>query len=345
MSLPHVRGPAIGVVISAEKTSEIGWGILGPGKISRAFAEGLLEAEGAVIAAVGSRDPGRAADFATEFGAGRAHGSYEELAADPAVDAVYIGTPHAFHHAQTLMCLLAGKHVLCEKALALNAGQAAEMITAARESGLVLMEAMWTRFLPAMVRVRELLAAGAIGEVRSVTADFGFRAAFDPASRLFAPELGGGALLDIGVYPLNLAYMVCGEPLAVHSLANLGATGVDEESVTILHHSAGRLSNLSCSFRADTPREARIQGTEGAIAIGRPWWKTERIILQPRGGEPETIDLPARGGGYTHEAEAFMDLIRSGERESEIMPLDESLAIMMTMDEVRSRWGMKYPGE
>lgn len=298
-----------------------------------------------MIASVGSRDRRRAEDFADRYGAARAHGSYAELVADPTVDAVYIGTPHAFHHEQTLMCLRAGKHVLCEKALALNAGQAAEMITATRESGLVLMEAMWTRFLPAMVRVRELIAAGAIGEVRSVTADFGFRANFDPASRLFAPELGGGALLDIGVYPLNLAFMVCGEPLAVHSLANLGATGVDEESVTILRHSEGQLSNLSCSFRAVTPREARIQGTEGRITIGCPWWKATRFVLEPRGGEPRTIDAPVRGGGYTHEAEAFMDLIRSGERESAIMPLDESLAIMRTMDELRSRWGMKYPGE
>jgi len=326
-------------------TNKIRWGILGPGKISRSFAIGLLEAEGAEIVAVGSRDRRRAAAFAGEFGVRNAYGSYEEMLADPAVDAVYIGTPHAFHHDQTLLCLRAGKHVLCEKALALNADQAARMIAAARETGLVLMEAMWTRFLPAMVRVRELVATGAIGEVRSVTADFGFRAKFDPASRLFDPALGGGALLDIGIYPLNLAFMICGEPVAIQTQANLGATGVDEESVTLLRHEDGRLSALSCSFRADTPREAHIQGTEGRITICCPWWKATRIIVQPREGKPDTMDLPARGGGYSHEAAAFMDLIRSGVPESDVMPLDESLAIMRTMDEIRARWGMKYPGE
>lgn len=323
----------------------IRWGILGPGKISRVFARGLLEAEGSEIVAVGSRDRERAAAFAEEIGGCNVCGSYEELVADPAVDAVYIGTPHAFHHDQTLQCLRAGKHVLCEKALALNASQAARMITAARESGLVLMEAMWTRFLPAMIRVRELVATGAVGEVRSVTADFGFRAKFDPASRLFDPTLGGGALLDIGIYPLNLAFMICGEPTAISTLANLGSTGVDEESATLLHHEEGRISILSCSFRADTPREAHIQGTEGRITIGCPWWKATRIVLQTRNDDQQVMDLPARGGGYTHEAEAFMDLIRSGVPESDVMPLDESLAIMRTMDELRSRWGMTYPGE
>ena len=323
----------------------IRWAILGPGRISRKFAAGLREAAGAELAAVGSRVRERAAAFAAEFGAPRVHGSYAELAADPDVDAVYIGTPHAFHHDHTLLCLEAGKHVLCEKPLALNAVQAGRMIDAARARGLVLMEALWTRFLPSIVRARELVAGGAIGDVRTITADFGFRATFDPRSRLFAPELGGGALLDLGIYPLNLAWMFGGEPLAMESLATLGETGVDEEEAIILRHAEGRQSILSASLRVDTPREARLLGTGGSLTIAHPWWAGSRLVLQSRGGEDEIINMPARGGGYTHEAEAFMDAVRAGAAEVAGMPLDESLAILRAMDALRARWGVRYPGE
>ncbi len=323
----------------------IRWGILGPGRISRKFAAGLREAAGAELIAVGSSDAGRAAAFAAEFGLPHAHPSYADLAEDPAVDAVYIGTPHSGHEEHTLLCLERGKHVLCEKPLAINAAQAQRMIDAARGRGLVLMEAMWTRFLPTMVRVRELVNAGAIGEVRLITADFGFRAAFDRQSRLFAPRLGGGALLDLGVYPLNLASMLCGEPVEIHTTANLGATGVDEESAILLRHARGELALLAASLRVDTPREADILGTTGRIRVLCPWWASTRIAVQQGGGPQQILDLPSRGGGYTHEAEAFMDLIRHGRRESPIMPLDESLAIMRTMDQLRTRWGVKYPME
>ena len=321
------------------------WGILGPGRISRKFAAGLREAAGAELVAVGSRDAGRAAAFAAEFGAPRSHGTYEDLAADSAVDAVYIGTPHAYHEAHALVCLAAGKHVLCEKPLALNAAQAARMIAAARTRRLVLMEAMWTRFLPAIVRVREVVASGRIGDVRMVSADFGFRAEFDPASRLFAPELGGGALLDLGIYPLNLASMLCGEPVEIQTTANLGSTGVDEESAILLRHAEGRLAVLACALRVDTPRQAHILGTRGSITIGFPWWAATRIAIQSGSAGPQEFEFPHRGGGYTYEAEAFMALIRSGQLESEIMPLDENLAILRTMDAIRSRWKMRYPGE
>jgi predicted dehydrogenase len=321
------------------------WGILGPGRIARKFAAGLREAEGAELVAVGSRDPGRAAAFAAEFGVPRAHGSHADLAADPELDAVYVGTPHAHHEAHTLLCLEAGKHVLCEKPLALNSAQAGRMIGAARTRSLVLMEAMWTRFLPAIAHVRDVVTSGRIGDVRMVVADFGFRAEFDPASRLFAPELGGGALLDVGIYPLNLAFMLCGEPLEIHTTANLGATGVDEEAALLLRHAGGRISVLACALRVDTPREAQILGTKGAITIGFPWWAATRISIRTGGQSPEELAFPHRGGGYTHEAEAFMALVRSGQLESEIMPLDENLAILRTMDTIRARWGMRYPGE
>jgi predicted dehydrogenase len=326
-------------------TEIVRWGILGPGRIAHAFAAGLHEAAGAALAAVGSRDLARAQAFAAEFGAARAYGSYEALANDPQVDAIYIGTPHAGHEAHTILCLQAGKHVLCEKPLALNAGQATRMIATARTRGLILMEAVWTRFLPAITRIRELVATDTIGDIRMVQADFGFRAGYDPASRLFAPELGGGALLDIGIYPLNLAYMFCGAPTEIHTTANLGATGVDEEAAILLRHAAGEISVLSCAFTVDTPREAHILGTGGRINICLPWWGARRFVLHRKGGRPEEIEYVNRGRGYTYEAEAFMEMIRSGERESDIMPLDESLAILKTMDELRARWGVRYPAD
>ncbi len=323
----------------------IRWGILGPGKIARTFAAGLAEAAGADLVAVGSRDAGRARAFAAEFGAQRAHGSYLDLANDPDVDAVYIGSPHARHEADSILCLAAGKHVLCEKPLALNVAQARRMVDAARRHDRTLMEALWTRFLPALAAVREQIAQGAIGDVRMVHADFGFHATFDAESRLFAPALGGGTLLDIGIYPLNLAFMICGPPEDIQTMANLGATGVDEEAAILLRHAEGRLSVLSCSFRSDTPRLARIIGTAGSITIDFPWWGASRFSLQRREAADQVFEFVNRGGGYAHEAEAFMDLVRDGRRDSEIMPLSESLAILKTMDRIRRVWGVRYPGE
>jgi predicted dehydrogenase len=327
----------------------IRWGILAPGHISRKFATALHESAGAQLVAVGSRGIERATVFAAEFaaepGAVRAHGSYEDLAADPDVDAVYIGSPHSGHCEQTLLCLAHGKHVLCEKPLAVNAAQGERMVAAARAAGLLLMEAVWTRFLPSIARVRELVTAGSIGEVRLVNADFGFRASFDPQSRLFAPELAGGALLDLGIYPLTLASMFCGPPTVIHAAANLGPTGVDEETAIVLRHARGELATLSCSLRCDTPREAHVIGTEGRIRILFPWWAGTRIAVQVRGGEEQVFDLPSRGGGYAHEAEAFMDLLRAGRTEPDVMSLDDSLSILRTMDAIRAQCGVRYPAD
>jgi predicted dehydrogenase len=321
------------------------WGILAPGRIARKFAAGLREAEGAELVAVGSQEIGRARAFAALFDIPRAHGSYAELAADPGVDAVYIGSPHARHEAHTTLCLQAGKHVLCEKPLALNAAQARRMIEVARDRDRVLMEALWTRFLPALRGAREQVAGGVLGDLRMVQADFGFRAAYDPADRLFAPDLGGGALLDIGIYPLNLAYLFCGPPREIHTLGTLGATGVDEEGAIVMRHEEGRISLLSCSLRTATPGRAHLLGTRRSLTLECPWWGATRFTLHEPGGGDEVFEFAHRGGGYAHEAEAFMELIRSGRRDSETMPSAESLAILETMDEIRRRWGVRYPGE
>lgn len=323
----------------------IRWGILGPGAIARAFAAGLRDARGAALHAVGSRDRARAEAFAAEFGAPRAYGSYAELAADPEVDAVYVATPHAFHAEHALLCLGAGKPVLCEKPLAANAAQAERMIAAAREAGLPLMEGLWTRFLPAVVRLRELIAAGAVGEVRSVEAEFGFRAPFDPNGRLFAPASAGGALLDIGIYPLNLARWLCGPPREIVDEATLGATGVDEAVTLALRHDGGRESRLAFSFRKELSNEAHVVGDTGRITLHSPWWGATRLTLCGRDGRAQEIACPARGGGFAHEAEAFMDMIRRGVLDSEVMPLGESLEILRLMDGLRERWGVRYPFE
>jgi dihydrodiol dehydrogenase / D-xylose 1-dehydrogenase (NADP) len=321
------------------------WGILGPGRISRKFAAGLREAEGAELTAVGSRSRERAECFAAEFGVPTAHGSYTDLALDPGVDAVYIGTPHPFHEEHAILCLERGKHVLCEKPFALNAVQGERMIRAARSADRLLMEAMWTRFLPVMERVRELVAGGRLGDVRLVTADFGFRAPFDPSNRLFDPALGGGALLDLGIYPLTLAFMLLGKPVKVRSAARLGETGVDEECSVMLAHEGGRTSVFTAATRLATPGHAFIHGTEAWIHVHAPWHASQRLTIRGPGDAEEPVDLPYRGGGTTHEAEAFMDLVRAGRRDSEIMPLEETLRILRTMDEIRRQWGLRYPSE
>jgi dihydrodiol dehydrogenase / D-xylose 1-dehydrogenase (NADP) len=326
-------------------TDRIRWGILGPGRIAAAFAQDLHLAAGAERAAVGSRDLARARAFADEHGFARAYGSYAELAADPEVDAVYVASPHSHHCEHALLALEHGKHVLCEKPLAVNADEAERMIAAARGRGVALLDGMWTRFLPAFVRLRELVDGGAIGRVRQVTAHFGFRAPFDPSGRIYNPELAGGALLDVGVYPVTLASMLLGAPATVTGAAHLGATGVDEISAAVLAHEGGALAVLSMAVALDSVREAAVLGDEGMILIPEPWWRGQQLVVKPRGGEPQTLDLPFRGHGFVHEAEAFMDLIRGGETESPVMPWDESLAIMRTMDELRRQWGLRYPQE
>jgi predicted dehydrogenase len=321
------------------------WGIIGTGRIAGVFAEGLRELPDARLMAVGSRAQPSADAFGETHGVARRYSSYDAVAADPEVDAIYIATPHSAHAENTVMCLRAGKAVLCEKPFAINARQAAEMVAVARERRVFLMEAMWTRFLPALVRVRELLAQGALGEVRMVTSDFGFRTGVNPKSRLFDPALGGGGLLDVGVYPVSLASMVFGgEPERIASLADIGETGVDEQGAAILGYGPGRMVIAWTAVRTNTPHESTIIGTEGTIRIERPSWAATKLTLVRQGGE-ERIDLPFPGNGYQFEAAEVARCLRAGRLESDVMPLDESLAIMRTLDRIRAQWGLTYPME
>ena len=324
---------------------KIKWGILGLGGIARQFARGLQVCPDAELVAVASRTQEGADRFGAEFGVARRYGSYADMAQAPDIDVIYIATPHPLHAANTILCLQAGKAVLCEKPFTMNAAQAQTVIDLARREQKFLMEAMWTRFLPVLVKVRDLLAAGAIGEPCMLQADFGFRVSFDPRGRLFAPELGGGALLDLGIYVVSLASMLFGTPDRTTGLTQLGESGVDEHSALILSYPGGQLANLAISLRTTTPQTATIMGTEGMIHIPAPWWKPTQLHLIAPGNTAEIIDLPFEGNGYNYEAEEVMRCLRAGELESKTMPLDETLAIMQTLDRIRAPWGLRYPME
>lgn len=320
------------------------WGIIGTGRIAGEFATGLRSTTDRLVA-VGSRTQVGAERFGAAYDIPQRHGSYEALAADPNVDAVYVATPHNGHYTESLRCLEHGKAVLCEKPFTINAREADMLVRVARERGLFLMEAMWTRFLPLIVHVRELLAEGAIGEPRMLWADFGFRTGVNPASRLFDPALGGGALLDVGVYCVSIASMLFGEPVQIATLANLGETGIDEQNGTVLRYAAGQMALLSSAVRTTTPMETTIMGTDGMIRIHSPSWKPTRLTLSRPGADPLTVERPITGNGYNYEALEVAECLEAGKTESAVMPLDETLAIMRTMDAMRAEWGLKYPME
>lgn len=322
---------------------KIRWGILGPGQIANKMAEALRNLPDAEIAAVGSRREEAGREFAAKHGIPTAHCGYEALAADPNVDVVYVATPHPFHMDAAILCMEAGKAVLCEKPFAVNARQASEMIKKARENKVFLMEAMWTRFLPAIQKMKQVVADHAVGQAKMLEADFGFRAERDPRGRLFAPDLAGGALLDVGVYPVSLDSFLFGTPSRVASLADIGPTGVDEQNAVILAHDGGPLSVLVSAVRTTTRHEACVLGTQGKITV-HSFWTASGLTIS-REGRDETIEMPIAGNGFEYEAQEVMNLLREGKTESPVMPLDETLSIVKTMDRIRDQWGLKYPFE
>ncbi len=326
----------------AEKTR---WGIIGTGWIAKEFATGLTVLPEAELVAVGSRTAESATQFADMFGVPHRHASYDALANDPDVDVVYVATPHTLHKENSLLCLQAGKAVLCEKPFTINAAEAEAVIQFARATKLFLMEAMWTRFIPLVVKLRQLLADRVVGNVQMLVADLGFRVDFDPLNRLFDPQLGGGALLDLGVYPVSLASMVFGPPSRITSMAQFGETGVDEQAAILLGYDQGRLAALYTSLRADTPREAILVGTEGRIRIHPQMFRPTKLTLSLTDQEDNTIEIPLEGNGYNYQAAEVMRCLKAGKSESDTMPLDETLAIMKTMDQIRAQWGLRYPME
>ncbi|MET0813496.1 MAG: Gfo/Idh/MocA family oxidoreductase [Microbacterium sp.] len=321
------------------------WGILGPGGIARAFASDLRTA-GLDIVAVGSRSADTAGAFAAEFDVPHVHASYEALVGDPDVDIVYIATPHPFHAEQAILALEAGKHVLVEKPFTINAAEAAAVRDVARAKGLLAMEAMWTRYLPMMVRVREIIADGTLGDIRAVTADHTQKISSDPGHRLNALELGGGALLDLGVYPVSFAWDVLGEPASVSAAGVLGETGADAEVATIFTYASGAIATTLSTAHSAGPNTAHVIGTEARIDIDEVWYnQTSFRVVAPDGSVLESYDTRIDGRGMQYQALAAEKHVADGSLDSDVLPIDETVAIMKTLDDVRAIIGVRYPTE
>ena len=323
-------------------TQEIRWGIVGPGRIADKVAGDLGLVEGARAVAVASRSLDRAQAFADRHGIERAHGSYADIMADPDVDVLYLATPHPQHHALALAALRAGKALLVEKAFTATAAGAAEVIDLAQETSTFVMEAMWTRFQPAVVALRELVADGAIGEVRTVQADLGVAAAYDPADRLFDLALGGGALLDLGVYVVSFAQMMLGTPERVMATGSLFPSGADAEATLLIGYADGRSATLTTSLRYALPGQARVFGTTGWIDVLPRFHHPQTIVLHRSGAEPETITRPQLGGGYSHELIEVTECLRAGRTESTVMPLADTLAVQQILQQAADQLGVGH---
>lgn len=324
----------------------IKWGILSTGNIANKFAQGMAELPDAEIIAVASRGLDRAQSYAQTYNIPTAYGSYAELFENPEVEAVYIGTPHPFHEANVIPCLEHGKAVLCEKPLAVNSAQVNRMIQSAKTNRVFLMEAMWSRHLPVWVQIRQWLQEGLIGDIRLLTADFSFLSLTDdPNHRRYNPDLAGGALLDIGIYPIALAYMIFGEdPEEVQSTMNPFHTGTDETSAYLFRYADGAIASLTSSFAGQGSMEAVITGTKGTIRVPL-FWKAQEAYVQLAGEESKRYDFPYAATGLQCQASTMMDCMRAGKLESEIMPWSESIRMMKMMDNLRQSWGLVYPFE
>lgn len=322
------------------------WGILSTGNIANTFASDLVFDPNATIVAVGSRSQEAADTFGNKHNIPKRYGSYEALADDPDVDVIYIGTPHPFHYDNTLMCLNAGKHVLVEKPIGLSADQARSMITRARNRKLFLMEAMWTRFFPAYRHLKKMIDDDTLGDIRMIRADFSHQGVpVDEEHRLFNLGLGGGALLDIGIYPVAFAFGMAGKPDHITGVATIGKTGVDYQSSMLFNYDNGPMAILSSSMVTASVSEAYVTGTKGVVRIPGNWWQPKALHIKMEGEEERVLPFNYQGNGYQFEAIAINRHLRNGDLESDLMPLAETLQIMETMDKLRSQWGVNYPGE
>lgn len=321
----------------------VGWGILGSGGIARTFARDLGLLPDARLVAVGSRSSAGLADIQVSFGAVRAHGSYEALVVDPEIDVVYVATPHIAHFDNMVMCLEAGKAVLCEKPFTMNAGQAAAVVELARARGLFVMEAMWTRCIPLVARMRRLLEDGVIGRPRLFLAQLGQSMPRDRSSYLFDLDNGGGLLLDATVYPLSLASFFFGKAVAAGSAVGFDPSGVDDQQAIVLDCGDGCLASIVATLNAPLSPSFSIHGDGGSLHA-EPLFAPSRLAIRSATGE-EIIEFPPEGQGYVYQAREVMDCLRNGRPESTVMPLDETVAIMQLMDTLRGSWGLVYPFE
>lgn len=332
----------------SDRREQIRWGVVGPGRIAAKVMSDLALVDGGVLHAVASRAPERARAFAHAHGAPAAYGSYAELLADPDVDVVYVATPHRQHHAVALAAIEAGKHLLVEKAFTCTLAGAKEVVDAARAAGIFCMEAMWTRFQPVIVKARRLLADGVIGEVRSVRAELGFRMGFDPRHRLWDPSQGGGALLDLGVYPVAFVQSVLGgTPARVEVIGSRAENGVDAESVVVWGTDDGRSGTALCSLLGPLPGSAGVFGTGGWLEVAPPFHhptsiRVHAVNQRGRVDAPELVEAPVTGYGYAHELEEVHRCIAEGRTESPAMPLADTLVVMEVVDRALQDLGVRH---
>jgi predicted dehydrogenase len=318
------------------------WGIIGAGRIAEKFATALLATERAEVYAIASRDLEKAKKFAARFGNCHYYGAYDQLVTDANVDIIYIATPHAFHCEQTLLCLRNKKAVVCEKPMALSYEQSAKMIAVARQHQVFLMEGMWSRFMPAINKAKELIDNGVIGKLQYIHCDFGFAAPFHPQGRLFNKALGGGAILDVGVYTVFLASFLLGEPSSIQSNSRLTATGVDEYCNAIAQYPGGETAHLFTSIGTQTEISATLTGTKGRIELPAPWYKTTQLILQLQEGEAQQFDYPHSSNGFEHEIKEVTECLDQGLLECPAMPLDFTLLVSKIMDTLLQQAGVHY---
>lgn len=334
------------------------WGIIGCGSIANRLGNDVVRLEDHHLQAIASRDASKAAAYAEKFGVSTQHtgpDAYTNVVNDPDVDIIYIATPHNFHKEQALLAIAAGKPVLCEKPFTVNTAEAEVVIAAAREKGTFLMEGVWSRCFPVWRKVMELIGAGEIGHARMLYSDFGYRAGnlgddnrltgYNAEGRLFNRELIGGGLMDVGIYPISIANMVFGNPVDVKAVGVLGNSGVDENVGVVMAYANGEVATATTSIQVTTPFTTTILGTAGRIEVESPWWRPKAFVLHRDGKDAERFSFEHEGEGFQFEAMEIADCLRAGKTESSVMPLNDTLSVMRSLDAVRAQLGLVYPGE
>ncbi|AGC77443.1 putative dehydrogenase [Nonlabens dokdonensis] len=320
----------------------VNFGIIGLGKIVHKFAHDIALVDSCTLKAVGSRNKEKAREFATSYNALYYYDSYEQVAANPEVDVIYIATPHTFHYKNTMMCLHAGKAVICEKPFAMNTSEVKDMIKTAKEKNLFLMEALWTRFIPGTLQVMELIDSGAIGRINSISSSFGFAATREPNSRLNRKDLGGGSLLDIGIYPIFISLLLLGLPKETYAVGQLNSNNVDQHCAMIMKFKNNATASLKSDFTSKIPIETIIYGSKGKITMEEPFHSTRKLVVEIEHQETQIINTVIDGNGYTHEIKEVVACLKNNKNESDLMTHQFSLDLIKTLDHVRSLIGLEY---
>jgi predicted dehydrogenase len=326
-------------------TSKIKWGIIGPGKIANKFAEDLMLSQEGELFAVASRDIDKARAFAQKYHASKWFGSYLEMLKSPEIDVVYVATPHPFHFENTMSCLQNGKPVLCEKPMGMGRGEVERMVQEARARNLFLMEGLWTRFIPGAEKALELIENGMIGDLQFIRADFGFTGDPNPEGRLFNKKLGGGSLLDIGIYPIYLSLLTLGVPSEIKAMSRMTSTGVDSYCSMLFGYENGAKAILESTVEADTPIEGLIYGSKGYLKLHRRFHHPDRISVHLLDGEEIVFEVKYSGNGYLHEIEEVHHCLLNNQKESQKLPLDTSLNLITIIDRVKEEIGLHYEGK